>query len=121
MHPKMVKMVKRMQEKEKKAGKRKGKREKWFLYILQCGDGSLYTGITNNLERRVKMHGDGKGAKYTRSRRPVAVVYSENCRGRIAAMVRECAVKAYSKKQKTELIFSGDGKQGSQPRAKLTS
>lgn len=106
MHQKMVKMVRRMQENEKTARKNKKKREKWFLYILRCVDGSLYTGITNDLDRRVKMHGDGKGAKYTRSRRPVTIVYSENCKGRTAAMVRECAVKALPRSKKNELIAS---------------
>lgn len=105
MDSKITRMVQRMQEKEKKARK-KSRNEKWFLYILECSDGSFYTGITNDLERRVKMHGDGRGAKYTRSRRPVRMIYSESCKGRTAAMVRECAVKTYSKKEKMKLIFS---------------
>ena len=103
MHPKMAQMVKRMQEKEK-SSKRKKSKERWFLYILQCVDGSLYTGITKDLDRRFKMHSDGKGAKYTRSRRPLSMVYSETCKNRIAALVRECAVKALARKKKEELI-----------------
>jgi predicted GIY-YIG superfamily endonuclease len=105
MHQKMVKMIRRMAEKEKAVrSKKRQAGKKWFLYILQCGDGSLYTGITNDLDRRFEMHSKGRGAKYTRSRRPLTMVYSEKCRNKVAAMVRECAVKAYPKKKKAELI-----------------
>ncbi len=104
MHRKMVQMVRRMEAKERKASKRARSRQKWFLYILQCSDGSLYTGITNDLERRFEIHSKGRGAKYTRSRLPLTLLYSEKCRNRVAAMVRECAVKALPRKKKTELI-----------------
>ncbi len=104
MHSKMKRMITRMKEKEKTAKKRS--KEKWFLYILQCVDGSLYTGITHDLDSRVEMHSKGRGAKYTRSRLPLAMVYSEKCRNRVAAMVRECAIKGLSRAEKDKLISS---------------
>ncbi len=76
----------------------------WCVYILRCGDGSLYTGATNDLERRVAHHGAGKGARYTRSRLPVAVVYREAAATRGAALRREAAVKQLTRKQKLALI-----------------
>ena len=82
------------------------KLEAWFVYILRCCDGSLYTGITNNLARRFKMHNDGKASRYTRTRRPVKLLYQETCQSRTQALVRECAVKEFTKKKKEELIAS---------------
>ena len=76
----------------------------WFLYILRCSDGTFYTGITNNLERRFKRHNDGTGARYTRTRRPVELIYHEMCAGRTKALVRECAVKSMPRLKKEELI-----------------
>ncbi|HTL71261.1 MAG TPA: GIY-YIG nuclease family protein [Candidatus Eisenbacteria bacterium] len=76
----------------------------WFVYILRCGDGSLYTGITNNLARRVRLHGSGRGARYTRSRLPVRLVWRERCADRSRALVRECAVKAFGRARKLALI-----------------
>lgn len=95
-------MLKVMVEKEKKS--RKKPAESWFLYILECSDGSFYTGITNNLERRVKKHNDGKASRFTRTRRPVKLLYQESCAGRTEALVRECAVKALPRKKKEELV-----------------
>lgn len=66
----------------------------WFVYILRCADGTLYTGITTDLARRVKEHNTGKaGARYTRSRRPVVLVYSEAVENRSEASKREHAIK----------------------------
>ena len=70
----------------------------WLLYILRCGDGSLYTGITTDIERRVREHQEGKAARYTRAHRPVELVYSEECEGRSAALSRECAVKSLGRR-----------------------
>lgn len=95
-------MLSRMQVKEKDAPKKR--REKWFLYILKCADQSLYTGITKDLERRFKMHAEGKAARYTRTRRPLEIIYKEICRTRTEALVRECAVKALPKAKKLRLI-----------------
>ena len=77
----------------------------YYLYILKCSDGSLYTGITNNLERRMKEHNfSGLGAKYTRSRRPVELVCSKKFRNRSAALKEERKVKKLSRKEKLETI-----------------
>nr|CAA6803439.1 MAG: Endonuclease [uncultured Thiotrichaceae bacterium] len=77
----------------------------WHTYILQCADGSLYTGVTTDLDRRIDEHNhSAKGAKYTRARRPVLLVYSEACQTRSAACSREFKIKQLTKKQKLELI-----------------
>jgi predicted GIY-YIG superfamily endonuclease len=76
----------------------------WFLYILRCRDGSFYTGVTNDIERRLKGHQDGKASRYTRTRRPVVLVYREECGGRSAALARECAVKSLSREAKDALV-----------------
>lgn len=78
----------------------------WYLYILQCGDGSLYTGVTNDVEKRLEAHRQGKGAKYTRGRGPLQLVYREVCRDRSHALQREIQVKKLSKPQKLLLISS---------------
>lgn len=76
----------------------------WFLYMVECRDGSLYTGITNDLARRLQQHNDGTAARYTRSRRPVRIRYQERCESRSAALVRECAVRLLAPKDKWALI-----------------
>lgn len=78
----------------------------WFVYILRCADGTLYTGITDDVERRTAVHNAGRGAKYTRSRRPVEAVYRETCAGKSDALRREAAVKKLSRAQKLALIAS---------------
>lgn len=78
----------------------------YTVYILRCGDGTLYTGITTNLGRRVAVHNSGKGAKYTRSRLPVEPVYWETVADKPAALRRELAIKALTREQKLELIHS---------------
>lgn len=75
-----------------------------YTYILRCGDGSLYTGWTNDLEKRVKTHSAGKGGKYTRSRLPVTLVYYECCADKKAAMRREAEIKCLSRNEKLRLI-----------------
>lgn len=76
----------------------------YFVYILRCADNSLYTGCTPNIEERVKKHNTGKGARYTRGRTPVEVVYIEEAADRSAALKREYAIKRYSKQQKERLV-----------------
>jgi len=76
----------------------------WHVYILECGDGTLYTGITNDLKRRVEEHNAGTGAKCTRSRLPVKLVYSERKRNRSYASKREAAIKSLSRSEKLKLI-----------------
>ena len=76
----------------------------WYLYILRCGDGTLYTGITNNVEKRLAAHRSGKGAKYTRGRGPLELVYREELSDHSAALKREHEVKALSRQEKEKLI-----------------
>jgi putative endonuclease len=75
-----------------------------FCYILECADGTYYTGWTTDPERRVKVHNAGRGARYTRARRPVKLVYIEPQSDRAAAMKRERAIKALPRIQKLKLI-----------------
>ena len=82
----------------------------WYLYILRCGDGSLYTGITTDVQRRLKAHLAGKGAKYTRGRGPLELVYREECSGHSEALKRELEVKALTREEKERLIFGSDRK-----------
>ena len=76
----------------------------WFVYILFCEDGTLYTGVTNNLEKRFADHKAGKGAKYTRSHKPLKIIYSEDLTDRSAALKREREIKSYTKIQKIKLL-----------------
>lgn len=75
----------------------------WVLYILECKDGTLYTGITDDLERRLAAHNAGKGAKYTRGRGPLKVRYVEHCPDRSSALRREAAIKKLPREQKIKL------------------
>ena len=77
--------------------------KKWFLYILRCGDGSLYTGITTDVEARLAQHRAGKGAKYTRGRGRLVDRYQEVCQSHSNALKREIEVKSFSRKKKLEL------------------
>jgi len=86
-------------------------KKRWVIYILECGDGSLYTGATNDLKARLKRHGAGKGARYTRSRLPVRVVYREACLDRSVALRREIAIKRLKRKEKLALVVDG-GRRG---------
>ena len=77
-----------------------------YVYILKCGDESLYTGWTNNLEKRFKDHCNGKGAKYTKGRGPLELVYYEEFEDKRVAMKREYEIKQLTRKQKDELILN---------------
>lgn len=79
----------------------------WQLYILRCGDGTLYTGIAVDARKRLEMHRSGKGAKYTRGRGPLELVYVEQCGDHPAALRRELEVKKLSRAEKEALIASG--------------
>lgn len=79
--------------------------KQWCVYILQCADGTLYTGITNNLKSRVQKHNKGVASKYTRVRLPVKVVYTEKCEDRSQASKRELAIKKLSKEEKLKLVL----------------
>lgn len=76
----------------------------WIVYILQCADGTLYTGITNDVERRMSEHEAGQGAKYTKGRGPFQLVYNEICKDRGFASKREIEIKSLNKDQKLRLI-----------------
>ena len=76
----------------------------WKLYILRCGDGSLYTGITTDVEKRLEAHRTGKGAKYTRGRGPLELVYCEDCGDHSAALKRELEIKAMTREEKLNMI-----------------
>jgi putative endonuclease len=80
----------------------------FFCYILECSDGTYYTGWSTDPERRLKRHNHGTGARYTRSRRPVRLVYVEELTSKVAALKRERAIKALPRQKKQELI----GKKG---------
>ena len=77
---------------------------KWYVYILRCADQTLYTGITNRLQQRLRAHNAGKGAKYTKSRRPVELVYYEQFETKEEAMRREWEIKQLTHQQKEKLL-----------------
>ena len=76
----------------------------YYVYMLRCKDNSLYTGITNNLSRRLAQHSKGKASRYTRTRLPVHVVYLEECESKSAALKREHEIKQYKKQKKEDLL-----------------
>lgn len=76
----------------------------WYLYILRCGDGSLYTGITTDVDKRLAAHAAGKGAKYTRGRGPLELLYRETCGTHSDALRRELEVKRLPREEKLRLI-----------------
>lgn len=76
----------------------------WYLYILRCKDNTLYTGITTDVEKRLEAHQSGRGAKYTRGRGPLELVYRETCIDHSAALKREYEVKRLTREQKQKLI-----------------
>lgn len=78
-----------------------------YVYIIECKDGSLYTGWTTNIDERIKAHNEGKGAKYTRGRGPVKLVHLEKFDNRSDALKRELAVKKLTRSQKERLISKG--------------
>lgn len=76
----------------------------WFVYMLRCGDGTLYTGVTDDVPRRLAAHRSGKGAKYTRGRGPLELVYQEQVPDKSAALRREYQIKRLSRQEKEKLI-----------------
>ena len=78
--------------------------KKWYVYMLCCADNTLYTGITNHPERRLKAHNAGTASKYTRTRRPVTMVYQEAAETKGDALRRELAIKAMTRQQKQSLM-----------------
>lgn len=78
----------------------------WYVYILECRDGTYYTGMTDDVPRRLAAHNDGRGAKYTRGRGPVLLRYRECCPDRSTALRREIQIKRLTRREKEELIKS---------------
>lgn len=76
----------------------------WQVYIIKCKGGVLYTGITSDLGRRIKAHNSGNGCRFTRSRTPVKLLYSELASNRSGALKREAKIKSFSRKEKLKLI-----------------
>jgi putative endonuclease len=98
------------------AGNRSGDNcvsEAWYVYILRCADGTLYTGITTDLERRVNEHnaGGALGARYTRARRPVSLCHAESAASRAEAARREAAIKKLTRVAKFQLMNRAEGQQ----------
>ena len=79
----------------------------WFVYIVRCSDGSLYTGITKDISRRCKQHNAGTASRYTHSRLPVRLLYQEVCSSQSSALKREAAIKAMTRRDKLALILRG--------------
>ena len=78
----------------------------WACYLLECADGTLYCGITNDLDKRLSAHNAGEGAKYTRGRTPVRLVYREDCAGKSEALKRERMIKLMPRERKLALVGS---------------
>lgn len=76
----------------------------WFVYVMLCRRNTLYTGITNDLEKRFKAHKEGKGGRYTRSHTPLAILYRQSYRTRSRALQREAEIKKWRRKEKLKLI-----------------
>ena len=82
----------------------------WHCYLLECADGTLYCGVTNDLAKRAAAHNAGRAARYTRGRAPVRLVWSEECGSRGAALRRELAVKAMTRAAKLRMVFSAQAR-----------
>lgn len=82
----------------------RARRPGWWVYVVRCADGTLYTGVSTDPDRRLAQHNAGTASKYTRARRPVALVYRERRRGRSDALKREAAVKALPRREKLALV-----------------
>ena len=80
------------------------RRSRWHVYLLRCADGTLYTGITTDVSRRVKQHNAGTASRYTRSRRPVVLLYHKRVTDQSAALKREIAIKKLSREEKESLV-----------------
>ncbi|MBU1087564.1 MAG: GIY-YIG nuclease family protein [Candidatus Omnitrophica bacterium] len=80
------------------------KSEPWFVYVAECSDKTLYIGISNDVEKRIKAHNTTNICKYTRARKPIKLLYSEECSGRASAAKREIELKKYSRAKKLDLI-----------------
>jgi predicted GIY-YIG superfamily endonuclease len=84
--------------------KRRGRKD-WTVYVLRCGDGSLYTGVAKDVQARFKQHSEGRGATYTRTRLPVKLLYQQEGLTHSEALIREAQIKAMPRSKKEEIIF----------------
>jgi len=87
-------------------GIKRGGRKDWTVYIIRCGDGSLYTGIAKDVRARVKQHSQGRGATYTRTRLPIELLYQQEGLTHSEALIREAKIKAMPRSKKEEIIFN---------------
>lgn len=87
-------------------GMKKGRKREWSVYILCCGDGSLYTGIAKDVEARLKQHNNGKGATYTRTRLPVNLLFQQEGLTHSKALIQEAQIKAMPRSKKEEIILT---------------
>jgi len=78
----------------------------WYVYLIECKDGKIYTGITNDLDRRIKQHNRGQGCRFTKFRIPVKLLYNEQCISKEIALSREAAIKGLTREKKLELVGS---------------
>jgi putative endonuclease len=76
----------------------------WFVYMMRCGDGTLYTGVTTDIARRTRQHNAGTASRYTRGRRPIELIYQEKHEGHGSALRREAALKSLTRREKERLI-----------------
>jgi putative endonuclease len=104
MKPKYRRMLRTMKPKEELPAPSATEGTIWSLYILECCDGSFYTGVTTDIDRRLREHQKGMASRYTRTRRPIVLVYQEECGTRSQSLARECAVKSLSRPRKEELV-----------------
>jgi len=86
--------------------------KEWTVYILRCGDGSLYTGIAKDVPARLKKHGEGRGAAYTRTRLPVRLIYQQECLTHSEALIREAKIKGMPRSKKEEIILKASDTPG---------
>jgi predicted GIY-YIG superfamily endonuclease len=89
---------------KKRLKPRKPSREIWFVYMVRCRDGTLYTGITKDVSRRCQQHNEGTASRYTRSRRPIKLIYHEVRPTQSSALKREAAIKAMTRREKLEIL-----------------
>ncbi len=106
MKPRYRRMLRKMEVRESQ-GPALATVATWSLYILKCSDGSFYTGVTTDIDRRFREHDAGRASRFTRTRRPVVLVYQEACGSRSVALSRECAVKSMGRQGKEELVAGG--------------
>ena len=110
MNAKYLKMIRGMKTGgEALSSFRRSRKREWSVYVLRCGDGSLYTGIAKDVSARLERHCQGKGAAYTRTHLPVELLYQENGMTRSEALIREVQIKRLPRPAKQKLIYQNGG------------